>query len=323
MNKIPIALFIALGIILIFVATFRGPGVDCDYEAYVKYYNEVDVDATLEPTFFIISLIVRRFCFDNVVFLFFIYAVLGIYLKFRGIKELTDLGILSIMVYLSCYYVLHDLTQIRAGVASGLLLLCIKPLYERKLGKFLLLSIIAVLFHYSAIVVLFLWFIKPKTLNRKFYLLLIPMGYCCCFCGIHMSNVLTMIPISAVQQKVNAYLYLSEYSDSLPVNIFSVLFLLRCIIAYFLLWKVDLIHISNKYVYVLLKIYLWGLVSYLFFSDVPGFSTRISELLGVVEFVLYPFMTYVLMPRKVGFLFPILLGIIILSVNLFYLHLIN
>lgn len=310
-----------VGLALILIAAFRD-GADVDYRGYVDYYNNIEQE-TIEPTFHLICYLVKIFFFDNVVFLFLIYALLGVSLKLIAIKQLTRLSLLSVAMYISFYYILHDMTQIRAGVASGILLLCVKPLFTRNLKKFLFLAIIASLFHYSALIIFLLWFISPNSLNKNKYACLIPLGYVCYFAGISMSKLLTLLPFDAVQAKVEAYFYLTEFSDGPSSNVFNVLFLLRCFIAYVILWKVDFIALSNKYTYLLLKIYFLSLFSFLLFADIPGFAFRISELLGIVEIILFPLMIYIYTPRRISILFPLFVGQLMLSLSLFITQLIK
>ena len=80
-NKTKIILFIFSGVLLFFIAAFRGH-IDRDYVGYVTLYNKVSSLTTfrIEPTFLIISKIVKQ-VFNNVLYLFIIYALLGVSLK--------------------------------------------------------------------------------------------------------------------------------------------------------------------------------------------------------------------------------------------------
>ena len=58
------------------------------------------------------------------------------------------------MVYISNIFVLHDMIQIRAAVASGMLLLAVFYKVRSQFIPFIVTTIIAFLFHYSAILIL-------------------------------------------------------------------------------------------------------------------------------------------------------------------------
>lgn len=312
-------LLVLWGIVLVCISTFRD-GADHDYTSYVEYYDQITTigDYSVEPTFLLISKFVKTL-FDSAIIVFFIYAVIGVGLKLYAISELTDLKLLSLLSYLSFFFLMHDMTQIRAGVASAILLLCIKPLYERKYKKFFLLGIIASLFHYSALSIFLLIVMKPMKINKQIYGLLIPFGYCLCFLHLDVTGLLKLIPIAEVQTKVQAYIYLQDYSENVEeVNIFNVIFLLRCLLSMYLLVFVDIVSRYNKYVYILLKIYIWGLFSFLLFSNVAGFAFRISELYGIVEVILIPFICYTFVQRKIAYTFPIMVSSFLFFMELFY-----
>ena len=129
--------YIAVGVTLTLLAAFRPEGADHDYTEYVSHFNNYDQIALLEPTFKAIAWFSHTFLGSNYIFLFAVYAVLGVTLKFIAIRELSNFALLSVAIYISQFFILHEMTQIRAGVASSLLLLSIKPLFERNGRRFL------------------------------------------------------------------------------------------------------------------------------------------------------------------------------------------
>jgi hypothetical protein len=248
-------LFLLFGIILFFTAAFRGDG-DFDYSGYVYMLNRTD-SFTVEPTFILFSYIINEFLDGNAIYLFVFYAILGVYFKLLAIKQLTELWFLSLVIYVSNYFILHEMTQIRGGVASGLLLLCIKPLYERNLKMFLFLCALAFSFHFSAIIFLPLWFLgnQPK---KKWLFWAVPFSYVLYFAGI---NLIIEIPIPGIQEKILMYQKLRELdpTDVVQTNVFNFVFLAKVAIFYFLLYKYDLIHSHNKFFPILMKVYCFSL----------------------------------------------------------------
>ena len=219
-----VILFIVIS--LMFISAFRN-GADRDYLTYVEYYNTIGTMERykVEPSFILISQVVKNLFFDQVFFLFVIYVIIGIGIKTKALFQLTDFKILSLITYISFYFLMHDMTQIRAGVASGIVLLCIKPLYDRRLCSFFVLVLLAIFFHYSALAIIPLVLLKPNSINKRFYMLLIPFGYFLCFMNLDFTGLLNFIPISYIQSKIQAYLYLQTYSDNVEMpNIFNMIF---------------------------------------------------------------------------------------------------
>lgn len=100
-----------------------------------------DISISIEPTFEIISYLTNF----NERIVFFIYA-LAVSIKFLAIRQISKFPFLSIFTYISLYFVLLEMTQIRAGVAIGIFLLSIKDIYNRNLINFSLKIIAATLF---------------------------------------------------------------------------------------------------------------------------------------------------------------------------------
>jgi hypothetical protein len=310
-----IIIFIGLGIVLVFTAALREIGVDRDSVLYEEMFNNYDV-SMVEPSFRLLSEFIHSYLESDIIYLFFLYAVFGVFTKLFAITELTKLWFLSILIYLSNFFIIQELTTIRAGVASGFLMLCIKPIYDRDWKRFLLFVTIAIFFHYSALVILPLWFLGNEP--RKHWLLWsIPVGYLIYFTGI---NFIGVIPIPGVQEKLEMYKQLQELGDekSTAINVFNLLFLARIVIFYFLFWKYELIASNNKYFPLLMKIYCLGLVVFLVFSTMPVVAFRINELFSVTEIILIPLLFYAFTPRVFSKTIIEFIGLCLFLIVLFY-----
>jgi hypothetical protein len=311
--------FVLIGIALFLVAAFRDGDAVRDYANYVDWYN--NKRGGVEISFFAIVWIVRHIFFDNVLFLFIIYALLGVCLKLKAIQELTALSFLSLLMYISNFYILHELTQIRAGVATGFLLLSIKPLYERDLKKFLFLATCATFFHYSGLLVFFLWIFKGDHINKYIFAMVVPLSYIFYFFNIDLIEVfIKFIQIGNVQEKYGVYKFAlkrmkAEYGD---INVFNIVFLTKCLIFYIILFKSRLIEKQNKYVNLLLKIEAVSLVSFVSLSAIPVFAFRIYEFFGVVEIILIPFIYYVFESKVLAKTMIVFIGFCLLGIIIFY-----
>jgi hypothetical protein len=292
-------IFILLGILLIMVAGLRPEGTDFDYAGYMGILNGKGIykNFIIEPSFHLIKYIINNFLHGKTVYLFLIYALLGVSFKLIAIKEITELLFLTLLVYLSGFFMLHEMTQIRAGVASGILLLCIKPLYERKLRTFLLLCFFASLFHYSSLIFILFWFLNPISLNLKFFFALIPISYLLHFIGFSPSFYALNFPIEKIQQKLSIYLTIRKSTLAYEAHVFNVVQLFRIATTYILGFYAARIIVINKYFYLILKIYIIALCISVLFADVPAVGARLSELLLIVEILLIPMMYYIFKPK--------------------------
>lgn len=312
--KIKYLFFISIAIIMILVVGFRNGDYVMDYSIYSEIY-ETDSDDITEPAFVFISYILHMVS-SNSIYLFVLFAFLGVSLKFVAIKQLTELWFLSIVIYCSYLFVLHEITQIRAGVASAFLLLCVKPIYEKDLKRFLLFSFLAFSFHYSAIVFFPLWFLGHNP-QKKWLFVSIPLGYLAYF--LHL-NIIYTLPIPGIEEKIELYIKVKELKGDIwdAINVFNPLILARITFFYFMLWKYNLIILHNKYFTILIKIYCFSIMSIFLFSVLPVVAFRISELLSSIEIILIPLLFYSIKERMVSKILVVIIGSAFLCILLFY-----
>lgn len=70
-----------------------------------------------------------------------IYAILGVTLKLIAIRRYSLLPIFSIFTYISMYFILHEMTQIRAGVATAIFLFALEDIKDRNLKGYVFKTI--------------------------------------------------------------------------------------------------------------------------------------------------------------------------------------
>lgn len=310
-------LFFAVGIIMALVAGLRPSDLDHDYMSYVSLYYSKEIDFTTEISFVFIANLVY-YVLGNVVFVFLIYAFLTLTLHMKAIRRLTSLWFLSLLMYFSNYYLLHGMNQIRVGVSAGLFLCAIPYLRKGDRWHYLLLMFCASLFHYTSSILLFLvgfGYAPFKKWQYYFYLLLIPASYVLYFLHI---NLLMTIPIPYIEEKMKLYQELQSLGQWDEINVFNMVFLAKIVITYFLFWKNRLIAQYNPYVTVLLKFEVLSLSAFIIFNELPVFAFRLSELLGVVEVILFPLIFYAIKPEIVSRLIIVFISLVFLSIGIFF-----
>lgn len=310
-------LFWGIGIVLFLLAAMRGEATSPDYSAYLLMYEGSET-LLVEPTFTFISALVKH-TIGSPIGLFAIYAGLAIFIKFKVLKEISPLWFLSILTYISALYVIQEHAQIRAGVATAFFLLTIKPLYERDWKRFLLFSAIAITFHYSALIILPMWFVaKPKGYQWLLWGV-IPLGYIVYFIG---GNLIATLPFPYLQSKLELYQTLqaagADGFDS--INVFGFGVLLKCLFFYVLLWFRTTIMRENKYIDVLLTIYAIGIFFIPAFATMPVISFRLSAMFVAVEMLLYPLFYYIFAPKIISRLIVVIVACVNLYLSLSILH---
>lgn len=310
-----------IGVVLVLCAGLKEVGFDNDSENYDYAFSHPDdpyLLITMEYSFLLISQLVGALTSDVHV-MFFLYAGVGITLKLLAIRRLSELWFLPILVYLGNYFLIHDLTQIRACVVSGLLLLAIKPWAEGRKGQAALLLLVGSLFHYSTLVLfpaLFLGNGEMSKRERIAWAMVVPLGYLIYFSHI---NPLTTISIPYIGEKLEIYQDLNEkgiMGDQ--INVFNAVFLTTWAAYLYILLFYDSIKEHNKYLPLMIKLTGISIFSFIALSFLPVLAFRVSELFGIVEIVLISTIAYTIKPTMLGRAIVALYGLAVFCINVFY-----
>jgi hypothetical protein len=285
--------------VLILVAAFRGEGFDRDYNNYKEIFLLWDESSTylIEPGFIVIANFARIF-FSTPILLFLLFALLGVSIKVYSINKLTDFVFISLLIYFCNIYILQDLTQIRAGVASGLMLISLVPLKSRKKTPFFIVAFLAIMFHYTAFVILPFWFFKVDKINKKIWFTIIPFSYLLLFLAISPLDLYELIPIDSIQAKIRTYILLQEADTENVVNVFSTLVFIRLLFISYILKKIDIIQEENKYAIIVIKIYIISIAVLVVMSKTTAIALRFNEFFSAVEIVALPLILYAIEPGR-------------------------
>lgn len=288
----------AVSSILFLFAAIRGSEVDRDYIGYLDYYTNVLEHnfQNVEPSFILLTELVGYF-FGAPLILFVIYAGLGIFIKVFAINRLTNYRIMTLVLYYCSFYLIWEMTQIRAAVAGAIMLLAIVPLAERKYFKYIVLSCIASLFQYTALVMFLIVWINGVKLNRFAYALAIPAASVLWLSSISLTEFALLVPLELVQLKIRSSQSQAEYFN----NPFNYIFVARCLFAYVLLVYANYFSAQNRYFLLILKLYIVGLSFQVALFTVPGVASRLSEFFLVVEILLVPMLIGLFRERAVGY----------------------
>ena len=306
-----------IALALIFIAGFRPEGIDRDYKEYAAAYLLTEFSTRIELSFTVISKVLRTFT-ESPIILFLLYALMGVTLKLYAIKKMSKFILLSICLYISHYYLLHEMTQIRIGVAAGFFLLSIHYKLRKDKNKFFLTSLLAILFHYSALMIIFVWLTEPLKKSILLKYALIPIGIIIAMLGM---EILILIPIPILQEKVELYRELKRLGVAgvSELNLFNPIIILKIIIYYFLVLRLKR---KNEVTNLLLFIFNLSIFSFYFFSFFPVAAFRISELFGIVEIILLPSLISTFQSKRQGKAIFTAICLSLISINLFYLKLI-
>jgi hypothetical protein len=300
-------------VLLILIAGFRG-NIDKDYSGYLDIFTSIknrDQGSDIESTYYFISSL-----YPSISFVMVTYALISISIKYVALKKLTPYYLFSSFLYISHYFILHEMTQIRAGASVSFFLLSIPAIYYKKYIAFIFFSLGAILFHLSAIPAILLLLLLPKTKKYSFLIyVFVPLCYCLNFLGYNISSIIYML---FNDETGRLYLYKINSVDLPTVNVFNPAQISRCVIliGLFLTW--NLLQKKNVCTNLLIYCYTLSIGFYVLFSDIPALSSRLSEYIGIVEIILVPMFISIINPKYIAYLFIFLWAFALFCTDLFY-----
>ena len=198
----------------------------------------------------------------------YIFGFIALSSKFYLIKKNYNYPLIVFTLYTLIFVPILDGNQIRAGLAVTILMfsLCIN---SRNLSNYLILTIIAILFHYSGIVILILYLTRTPLLG---------------FIGLLVFSLTFHMLMSAF-----GYLAFAEYwlaSASGKANLTSSIFIMQVCIFFVSMysWK-KLSYRQQKGAY----LNAFGVLVYILFNDFAIVAHRIRELsqLGILSILFF------------------------------------
>lgn len=320
-------------ILLFFVAAFRSPDSVKDYGVYIEAFQDVKSPINYfisfsdwlnyEPLYYLLPSFYKLF-FGSGSFLglIILLAFIGVYYNLKGVYLLTPLFSLGIIVYYANFFLLHEMTQIRAGIASGLLLYGIYLKVEKRYLHLALIILIATLLHYSAILISILFLFSATSFRPLLYLSILFGAVV--FSFFDTSSVFQLIfGINfIVVQKMS--LAMTEFgTDQNEINIFNSAILMNmALVVWLLLFSRKIIE-SNKYAAVLLKMQVLALVMFFSLSSVSFIAFRMYEFFGIVSIVTIPFIFYTIKEKWVSIIVVLAYSFIMLSLNIYIVKLLE
>lgn len=276
-------------LILICIVTFRNGKYLPDYDNYIEAFNALKYNAdarALELSFKSISKI-AYILGGNSLWMFAIYASLSVGIRYYAIHKYAPFVVFSLAAWVSSFFLLHDLIQIRGAVASALLLLIIPLIYRKNYLGAIILWVIALFFHRSAIAFLPIFFFRRDSGHWRLWLFALSAVILFNLLKIDIVERTGIAQITAGLQLLEGDIYSLANSsvDYLP-NPFAPYTFLQIITTVLCIVNIKQIEQVFPEAKLFVKTALTGLIIYCLPLGV--ISTRISELLLSSIIMLYP-----------------------------------
>lgn len=310
-------------IVFVVISVTRPTSYVSDYKNYEKYFYSFDKKLTqlaVEQTFLIISEFVYRHG-GTMKSVIYIFAFISIPLKLYSVRKMTDetCFLLSILVYASNYFMLHDCEQIRlaAGMAFGMYALYLRV--ERR-SAWLIAGLLAVgiAFHHTLAVLAFPLLMSPKDLSARYktvLALIVPVSVLLWVAHI---NIITSLPIPYIEQKLALYEYAIANGEHPDIRVINIMVLFRIALFYYVIYYYDVIKPHIKALPMLLLCDCFSLAAWFGLSEMSVIAVRISQLFGFVEIILFASVYYTIRPAWCGKVIVMLLATYFFAQNYVY-----
>ncbi|WP_041245495.1 EpsG family protein [Geotalea uraniireducens] len=288
-SNIEIICIVVFGTILIATAGLQLFGPSADYYAYQEMViDKTNVKLDTVEFAFRALLWINDILFGSDFQTFLVmFAILGVSIKLFALLKYSKIPLLSLILYAFSYYLLHEYIQIRAGVATGIFLLALSDLAKGDAKRYFLKALLAILFHWSSVVLLPLYFIVRYVKIGMFYLLPF-IGILLFINGVNV-DLVTPEALLPIEWLSNYYVAHSGQQEEIKAfNLISIshvgLFLFVAVL--YLRSK----EIIDEFDLVLFKIFSISLFLFFFLSSfqLPVIAFRLNEYLNVVLLLLIP-----------------------------------
>lgn len=275
-----------------------------DFDAYLSIFNysisftDIGEFVQFEPFFLLLCSL-----FPSYEVFIFVFMIINLYLISKTIFRYSPYPCLSLFVYISIYYLLGPMGQLRQAIALSIMIYAWRFFSDK---KFLLFILVASLFHYSALLCLVIYFIPNKLYEKKVYIIFIILAFVLFLPAQKlMINILTHFIgsiDSIIGAKLEIYMSREEAIISIPLLMYKLMitFLL-------LLKRKNLLAISSIFPK-LLNMYIFSLSLYLFLSFSGTINGRLTLYFSLSEILLLPLLFEVLRKQQIRFIiYPLIL----------------
>ena len=291
------AVCLLLAILLATFAALRGPEVAPDFIVYQDWYAHRDEETGFlqrpgyfEALYFILNDVFAAVGIHFRIFIGFL-AFVAVFIKTNVIlsfsKNAWAAG-MGVLIYALTFYLLHEFTQIRAGLAVAFIFLAVQALVHEKRMVFILWVLVAVGFHSSAVMAFLLLLLSCRAWQGRWldWTLLGVTGMVYSLAAPEVGlGVLLIDLLSAFDPRVALYISMAQSGHSDAANPFaaSAMLLLTLVLCLMSIGShsrqmPDLDTQDIKAVVLVRRSMLIGLSCLALFSPIPELALRLFEI---------------------------------------------
>lgn len=292
-RKTDLKSFIYISIIAILIIGGLRFEVGTDWFSYKNIFNSVSLISELtsfrvEKGFLLFVFIIKNIINDYSFFVF-IFFLATFSVKLVIIKKYSTDIFISLMIYFSMVFLLYDINGIRQGMAIGIGLLSIPYILSRNLTRFILVIILAALFHTSALILLpFYWIANMEFSKKKLIILTIGVLLISIPLRSFILNNPLMQYLLTIDRLSQYDSYLKDSKMNSTVPLLSIAVLQRFVVFIFIMVNYEKLIANDKFKRLLLNGYVLSIIVFLLFSFSAEFAARLGFYYKSLEILIIP-----------------------------------
>lgn len=333
-NKAIWPFFIIVGFLVLF-AGFRSPDVPRDYKVYAytfTHLNDILKEGggtffkVYEPAFIWVVLFFKwLFTHSYIIALMLFFACSAVTLKSVSILNYSFNPFLALLIYYSSYFFLHEMIQIRIGLASAIYLFSLRYYFKGEFKKFIGFILLAFCFHYSAVFFLGTLLFRRNNFNKTWFTILMVLVIPFAILRIPFDNYLSFTSIFGdSNEKFDTYSNIMKYNLAEGINVFNAMNIIKIVICAYLLYIVPKKDLINEiYLSLFLKLTIVSVFILAFTSGIPFLSFRLSDLFGIASIFSFAYLAKYLPFRKFNIWIVVLIAFAYFYISVIYGGIVN
>lgn len=297
---------IATVVLLLIFIGLRGH-IYSDWYSYFPYFRDLPTfwsggvfkelySANMEPGFTLYSILIKSI-FPNYFVWVFINTAIDIWILDRVFSKHTKYYVLAFMAFFVFNGLIVEFNLYRNSKAIMLFILSLHYLNDRKFVPYVLINLLAVTFHYSALLFFPLYFIIGREIPRYivfvvFIISNIVFVFHVKWISFILGDIVSLINIASISDKTNIY---TESADQVVLSLGYIERLITFLVFTFYYKKLVEYNSMNRIFY---NVFLVYLISILCFAEIQVFSERFSFLFICSYWFLYPNLLAVLAYKR-------------------------
>nr|WP_317632517.1 EpsG family protein [uncultured Flavobacterium sp.] len=286
--------------IFIFIAGFRyETGVD--WAGYTDYYNEISsldeafkkdhfksIFITLDVGYALLNAIVKMFN-GGIQTIFFIVSLVSSILLLKNLRRYTEYVITGLLIYYSFYFFIFDMSGLRQGLAIQIAFFAFQFIEQKNFKKYLLYILIATSIHWSAFLLILLYFVSSEK-KIKFHYIIFAASLLVFILNIKfiqavIPNLSTFVKGNVLlASKFDVYTNNQNYSQARSWNLMTIFVVLRVCAIYFLCLINK--NINNKKFNFFFNLFIIQVILYFGLYELIEISERLRFYFAISEIII-------------------------------------